>query len=193
MTLHDVYIKRPILNLIRGRAGLCVVDLGFGYGEWGLLMRHEMPGVHLTGVETYLEYVRRMGEMSIYHRLVLMDASDFIEAEPSWDMALCTDVIEHQPRGWGQRFLDRLDAADIGLTIISTPCGYSKIPEGRDGNPDNRHVSGWSPRDFSERGYKVALIPLVTVPFWLRPIQSAVNVARGGKAVAEILAWRETG
>lgn len=190
MTLHDVYIKRPILNLIRGLRNWDVVDLGFGYGEWGLLMRQEMPGVHLVGVESYGEYVHRMREFGIYHSLHQSDASEFIHYNPSWDMIFCTDVIEHQPREWGLEFLKRIDEAEARLTLITTPCGYSKVPEGRDGNPDNRHLSGWSPADFRERGYQVYLIPLVTVPFWLRPVQTAVNYARGGKATAEILAYK---
>jgi hypothetical protein len=190
VTLHDVYIKRPILNLIRGLRGWSVVDLGFGYGEWGLLMRHEMPGVQLSGVESYDEYIRRQRGFGIYHSLYHDDASAFIAKHPAWDMVFCTDVIEHQPREWGLRFLDNLDKAQAKLIVLTTPCGYSRLPEGRDGNPDNRHVSGWSPADFRERGYTVYLIPLVTVPFWLRPIQTAVNFMRGGKATAEILAYK---
>lgn len=190
MTLHDVYIKRPILNLIRGHENWRVVDLGFGYGEWGLLMRHEMQGVRLTGVEAYKEYIRRMEMFRIYHELVHEDASDYIENNPNWDMILCTDVIEHQPREWGEKFLDRIDKTKAQLTIITTPCGYSKLPEGRNDNPDNRHLSGWSPDDFTMHGFTVALIPLVTVPFWLRPVQRIVNYLRGGKANAEILAYR---
>jgi hypothetical protein len=191
MTLHDAYIRRPVIDLFPVQASGMILDVGFGYGEWGLLMRQMIGGdARIVGVDTYKPYCEAQRGLGIYAEIHGGDALAYLRGlgeRPSF--LLMADVIEHQPREWGFSVLREIERLNPLRAVVTTPCGFNKVPRGRDGNPDNQHLSGWAPEDF--KGWWIRLVPLVTVPFWLRPVQSGVNVLRGGKAVAEIVAWRD--
>ena len=43
MTLHEAYTKKYVLSELAKSNAKTVWDLGFGYGEYGLLMRFIVP------------------------------------------------------------------------------------------------------------------------------------------------------
>ena len=70
------------------------------------------------------------------------------------DCVAALHCIEHLSHSDGIKLLDMMEKFSRKLTLIETPNGFVYQPPTED-NPWQEHLSGWTARDFRQRGYKV--------------------------------------
>ena len=157
--LHLIWERRP-----EGRP-LQLVDVGPGWGKYGLLVREYVdPSAHLAAVEAWAPYVERHPLRAIYDQVLTVDVLEALNlharrGDPDThaaatarsalqlaDVVLLADVIEHLPK---PQALDLLDLIP-GWAVISTPRDYFHNGEGLP--PTEDHVSHWTLADFAATG-----------------------------------------
>ena len=123
-----------------------VLDVGAGYGKFGLLAREYGGAEHVDAIDA------NPPRFPVYDRVFLGDLRSIdrlIPAEPErWDLALFVDVIEHLEKPDAYRVLDFL-VRRCGRVLVTTPWGFR--PQEIPGMPFETHRSGWLPWDFRTR------------------------------------------
>src|SRR5881394_2920708 len=124
-----------------------ILDVGPGFGRYGLLCRELVDGVErgarisrLDAIEAEPRYVARFPWLdAIYDEVFLGDVTDadFDDLFVPYDLVLMLDVIEHIDRAKALALLDRIP----GRVLISTPRDYFDNPEADAGWPTERHRS----------------------------------------------------
>jgi 2-polyprenyl-3-methyl-5-hydroxy-6-metoxy-1,4-benzoquinol methylase len=71
-----------------------------------------------------------------------------------FDVVVLSQVVEHFTKADGLKALDRAEQLASKLVYVSTPNGFLEQPE-LDGNPHQKHLSGWTVNDFDKLGYEV--------------------------------------
>jgi 2-polyprenyl-3-methyl-5-hydroxy-6-metoxy-1,4-benzoquinol methylase len=138
------WVNRPIImDIIRGRRPARVLDLGVGSGYYGEMIRRDLIGVTLDGVELW-DY--RNPRWDSYDKIMVEDVRtrDYAREEP-YDLYLMVDIIEHMTKEEGLALLERIP----GPVLVSTPHDF---PQEADENPYQAHVSKWTVADFA--GFK---------------------------------------
>jgi SAM-dependent methyltransferase len=124
-----------------------VLDLGAGYGKYGLLAREYAPIERVDAVDVtaprYPVYDHvYLGDLRQLDRVLPDDARDY-------DLALFIDVIEHLTRDDALAVLARL-MLRARKVLITTPLGFR--PQEIEGLPFETHRSGWYPWDLGRIG-----------------------------------------
>jgi hypothetical protein len=144
--LHVIYQVNPRRML----------DIGVGFGKWGLLCREILDVYHervqkdqwqtiIHGIEINEPYRNPLWKF-VYDQILIGDAATIIDTAGTYDLILCCDVIEHFDKIDGQRFLNQLKK-HASVVVITSPRGFS--PQGAMcDNEFERHRSGWSHDDF---------------------------------------------
>jgi hypothetical protein len=142
----------PIVKLLIEIAPARVVDIGPGWGKYGLLCREYLPNLQvLEAVEVVTG--RKLTQDAIYDRVHVSDVCD-LAGERFWrkfDMALMIDVIEHIAFQDAHQVLKWMLHGGCKV-LVSTP----KVFQDQDDpdNPYERHVTLWSWDAL--RGYEIA-------------------------------------
>lgn len=150
MPTSEVAQIPKVVDVIARLAPRTVLDVGAGYGKYGVLAREYSPG--LTRVDAidanpprYPVYDQVfVGDLRQIDTLLPADA-------PRYDLALFLDVIEHLDKPDAFALTDRL-VRRCARVLITTPWGFrpQEIPD----MPFETHRSGWLPWDFGAR-YRV--------------------------------------
>jgi SAM-dependent methyltransferase len=141
-------IPRIVDVIVRERPR-AVLDVGAGYGKFGLLAREYADAVRVDAIDA------RPPRFPVYDHVYLGDVravDSLLPADaPRYDLALLIDVIEHleKPEGW--KLLDAL-LGRAGKVLVTTPWGFR--PQEIPGMPFETHRSGWLPWEFGRR-YRV--------------------------------------
>jgi SAM-dependent methyltransferase len=137
-----------------------VLDVGIGYGKYGLLCREyisywnsskEPREVIVDGVEAFEEYIGEL-QRNIYDNIFIGDALEVLPLMPdnSYDLILLIDVLEHFEREAGIRVI--AECRRVGKAVlVSTPRKFF-LQEDSWGNPYERHKSLWSKKDLLALG-----------------------------------------
>lgn len=143
-----------ILNAIPTDAA-SLVDLGCGRGIMGALSRIYRDVKRLVGVDAYQASVDFCKRHNFYDEYLIWDLNKmplpFKDKE--FRVSTCIEVIEHLSKESGARLIDEMERVARHI-IITTPNLFFEQPE-YDNNPNQRHISRWTVRDFRRRGYKV--------------------------------------
>lgn len=156
---HNQIMDKTLLSLLpEDLGGMRVLDVGFGYGLNGLMIRTRKSGApYIEGVDIFNPYVETQKKLGIYNKVVQGDARKLPYESQSFDIVLATDIIEHLEHDDGLNLLDELERVSKNIVIASTPYGYSP-QEDCDDNIHQRHLSGWVLEDFKEKGYATITI-----------------------------------
>lgn len=123
-----------------------VLDVGAGYGKYGLLAREYGGAERVDAVDA------NAPRFPVYDHVYLGDIRrlDQVLPEPNspYDLALFIDVIEHLEKDDGWRVLEDLTHR-AKQVLVTTPFGFRRqeIP----GMPYETHRSGWYPWEFGKR------------------------------------------
>lgn len=132
-----------------------LIDLGCGRGVVGALMRIYRNPKRLVGIDVFRPYIDFCRYHNFYDELYQYDLRNtplpFNDKE--FDVATCIEVIEHLPKNSGLRLLHELERISKKV-ILTTPNGYL-LQKALDDNPFQKHLSGWSAKDFIKLGYEV--------------------------------------
>ncbi len=135
-----------VVELIARERPASVLDVGAGWGKYGVLAREYASPERVDAVDAneprypVYDHVYR-GDLLGLEALLPPDA-------PRYDLALLIDVLEHleKPQGWA--LLDGL-ARRARRVLVATPWGFR--PQEVAGQPFETHRSGWHPWEFGRR------------------------------------------
>jgi 2-polyprenyl-3-methyl-5-hydroxy-6-metoxy-1,4-benzoquinol methylase len=153
----------PILREIRDLKPTNIMDVGAGFGKFGLLVRElllseaaeagdmtPVPKFKITCVEEAPYFMNQPWHRSLYDRHLHADLFSIPPAiYAEHDLILMIDVVEHAPKERIINLLRAIQAAGQGKTriLISTPrevCFYKQKFYGC-----ALHVSQWTAEDFA--------------------------------------------
>jgi SAM-dependent methyltransferase len=134
-----------------------VLDLGTGFGKYGLLareyleLRDDSHGYadwqhQIDGVEAFEAYVTPVHHF-VYDRLWVGDILEILPTlEPGYDLTYLIDVLEHFTYDDGCRVLEECRRISRNA-LISTPLDIGEQEEAF-GNPMERHLFQWEEEHF---------------------------------------------
>jgi len=169
-TQHRMIDEKKVLNAIEGNA---ILDCGCGLGRWGYLLRKtykkKVAGIDLN--KKHLLHLRK----KYYVHLVQADIAHLPFVPKCFDTVLAIEVIEHQIKEDGARFLNYIDQIAIRKIILSTPLGFYDT-----GLSDlEAHKSGWTDTELESYGYKTEIFSFLDKKwiFAVRNIQSPIGIS----------------
>lgn len=143
-----------------------VLDLGIGFGKYGVLMREWTDGVagrvacktwqtSIIGVEAHEPY--RNPAWDLYDRVGIEDFTDIRHwfRYTRFDLVLLIDSLEHVSKTIGDELLMYLIEHNRHV-IVATPNGYRPQTD-VNGNEFERHRSGWTVTDLQRPGARFLL------------------------------------
>lgn len=123
-----------------------VLDIGVGFGKWGVLCREYLDvwgakeynnwKTRIDGVEVHGAYWNPCHQ--IYNHISYKNVMDILDVVCEYDLVLLIDVLEHLKKSDGVKLLKRIGKH----YIVSTPNG--NYPQGEVfNNKYESHISNW--------------------------------------------------
>lgn len=137
-----------------------VLDLGAGFGKYGVLVREYLDigrgrisrdswHIRLVGVDGFSPYRSSLHD-AVYDEFYVENFLEGVSRYRGFDLVLMLDSLEHLERTDGESLLRALRAQNRHL-IVSCPDG--DCPQGAvNGNEFERHRSTWTETDFLSLG-----------------------------------------
>ena len=159
-----------IVNLVVKDAPGSILDIGVGFGKYGLLLRevfdipyerYEKDSWHLQldGIEGFKEYNNPVHDY-VYNNIYY---GNIFEVLPTltkrYDTLLLIDVLEHFDKKDGLRLIDDLLKITNKSIIISTPL-YPAVQGGYLGNDLETHKSRWNIIDFIDYDFRYSQVKI---------------------------------
>jgi SAM-dependent methyltransferase len=153
-TSHFRQISKIVEIIFRLRPK-SVLDVGIGYGKYGMLAREYLESgvdykpfeerrIKIDGIEGFPEYVRD-GQRFFYDNIFIGNALELLPGLPSYDLILLIDVLEHFTKEDGLELL-QCCAQKARHVIVSTPSDIG-VQEAVFGNEYERHRYQWRKND----------------------------------------------
>jgi 2-polyprenyl-3-methyl-5-hydroxy-6-metoxy-1,4-benzoquinol methylase len=144
--VHTIF---QVLTLIHPIPNKKILDIGCGYGKFGLLFREYLnikPEV-IDAVEAWKPYIDKFPWLNcIYDNVYNEDATKLTEEFfDKYDTIIMNDVIEHMDKTVALNLLSKMK----GSVIISTPQFF--FEQEFENNPFEHHISHWTLSDFGDR------------------------------------------
>ena len=143
---------RRLLQALIVRDGLRI-GLDIGCGEASPLSDLRKWGFRSTGLDVSSARLEVSRQRGLHGEYVLGDIRT-VAFEHRFDVVVLSNVIEHFSREDGTDLLRRVEGLASRIVYLETPNGFREQPD-LDGDPAQRHLSGWFPHDFGGRGYTV--------------------------------------
>jgi len=146
------------ISLIRKINPGSILDVGVGFGRWGILFREFLEiwdnAIYdgrweriVDGVEIYSGYIKEYHKY-FYNSIYIIDALEFLRnLEKEYDLINFGDVIEHLEKNKGEELLE-LAVQKSKFVLVTVPIGKHWPQEGTAQNPYEEHKSTWYNRDF---------------------------------------------
>lgn len=155
-----------IIRIIRELRPKTILDLGTGFGKWGVLFReytdivqsendlsrYRRDGwqVRIDGVEGYPEYITPVHNY-VYNNLYEGDIRSILPSLGNYEVLFLGDVIEHFSKDEGVVLLNECKNHCEKAVLLSTPATF--VEQGAACENDLEiHKSHWSPSDFNNLG-----------------------------------------
>ena len=107
-----------------------------------------------VGIDIDRESINESRKRNIHKKYILGDVLKVRIKENSYDCAVALDLIEHLSKKDGYKLIKKMLSISWKKVIIFTPNGF--LPQGEiAGNPFQKHLSGWSVKEFKRHGFKV--------------------------------------
>jgi SAM-dependent methyltransferase len=136
-------------RLLRGSRS--VLDVGCGASS---PLRNVKFGGKRVGIDGFPDALAAAGARGIHDEYRLGDIRALPFPDKSFDAVVAFEVIEHLPKEDGRAFLSELERVADKLVVVTTPNGF--VPQGDvDGNPYQRHLSGWTVGEMRSADYVV--------------------------------------
>jgi len=146
-----------------------ILDVGVGYGKWGLLCRELLeswqkriyPGrweVWIDGVEICREYIKKFPWLLEFYDMIYIEDISSPECMPlqfDYDLCICGDVLEHIEKPSAIETIKRLQKKCKAI-LVSLPCGEGWLDNVIAGdNPYEKHKSVWDGTEMSALGFRL--------------------------------------
>lgn len=148
------------IELIRKLDPVSILDVGVGFGRWGILFREFLEiwdgGRYngkwqrvIDGIEIYPGYIKDYHRY-FYDDIFIENAIEHLEkTEKHYDLINFGDVIEHFTKDEGTTLIE-LALQKGKYVLINIPIGKYWPQEGTDENPYEAHKSIWHNNDFTK-------------------------------------------
>ncbi len=164
MPTSNLFLAADLCSLVETTGAQRVLDVGPGYGKYGVLLREYAHVRTVDAVEAWEPYITSFGLRGIYSQVYSGDVCDLSdEVLGLYDCVFMGDVIEHIQKDRALRLLDRIP----GWVVVCTPMEFFPQPHEV---PTEHHVSHWT-HDDVERNPRLDHVrfQLGGVLFRLRP------------------------
>jgi len=108
---------------------------------------------HSVGVEVFEPYLEKSRSQKIHTEYIQKDLMELDFPENSFDAVIMIEVLEHLSEERGLEIIRRSIKWSKKKLIISSPNGFVNQKE-VDGNPYQKHLSGWELSKMRELGFK---------------------------------------
>lgn len=173
MPVSDINNLTSIAKTIEGIQPKSVLDLGIGFGKYGVICREILDVAHgrvqkeqwktfIRGVEGFEQY--RNPCWSVYSEVNIMDFSKTDDyPHRGYDLVLMIDSLEHLDKSTGAELLTLLMLHNR-YVLVSVPTGDYYLEQGAaNGNEYECHRAHWTPRDLVDLGGKELYRGICTV------------------------------
>jgi len=187
MPTSNPFAISEILRRVIDLAPKSILDIGMGFGKWGVLFREMLDvwnwriepsewKVRIDGIEGYKKYHNPIHDF-VYNDVLFEDVRkiDWVTVS-SYDLICIFDVIEHLPKVDGYSLLSKLISITNRAIYVTTPLpeDFSPSRHGKHGDDLEGHVEAWTPEEFVDhfnakivkfdsgrRGYRTYLAMIV--------------------------------
>lgn len=130
-----------------------VLDVGCGYDS---SIGHIRKTFTSEGIEIYKKTLELSKKRKLHDRYKQGDIRylNRYYKPKSFDAAVCIDVMEHLTRPEAVRMIGMMEKIARKRVILLTPNGYYE-QDAYDGNPYQKHKSGWRSHDLRSLGFRV--------------------------------------
>ncbi|MCC6866024.1 MAG: class I SAM-dependent methyltransferase [Ignavibacteria bacterium] len=148
------------IELIRKIDPKSILDIGVGFGRWGILFREFLEIWEgskyngnwervIDGVEIFPGYIKDYHKF-FYSNIIIDNALDYLRSySGKYDLINLGDVIEHFTKREGEELINL--AIEKGkVALINIPIGKYWAQEGTEENPHEAHKSIWYNNDFTK-------------------------------------------
>jgi len=152
------------IDLIRKINPKSILDLGVGFGRWGILSREFLEIWDnekyptrwervIDGVEIFSDYIKPYHYL-FYNEIYFTDALFFMrENQKKYDLIICGDIIEHMEKEDGFELIS-LCLKNSKYLLINIPLGKNWVQTKKYDNIYEEHKSVWEKKDFKKYRYK---------------------------------------
>jgi hypothetical protein len=146
------------IELIRRINPKRVLDVGVGFGRWGILCREFLdvwegrltPGewnTEIVGVEAFKAYIKPYHDI-FYSKIINQDAYEYLsKSNEHYDLVVLGDVLEHFEKERGNRVLE-ICLSRSTYVLLNIPLGRYWPQQSSHGNAFEEHKSTWDKSDF---------------------------------------------
>jgi len=127
-----------------------VLDLGCGPSS---PLQYCKSVKYSVGVEAFGPYLEESEKRKIHTEYLGRKIEEVDFPEKSFDAVILIEVLEHLSEEVGYTMLKKADKWAKKKVIVSTPNGFLSQRE-RDGNPLQKHLSGWDKKNLEKLGFK---------------------------------------
>lgn len=152
----------PIVKTILEKQPKTILDIGIGFGKWGMLCREyletwkgrvfpEQWQIKIDGIEIFEPYIEKFLWLKIfYNNLYLGNALEVIDKLKNYDLIIAGDVIEHLSKEEGIELVKKC--------IKKSKCFIMSVPLGKvwlnnkivANNPYGKHQAFWLIEDINK-------------------------------------------
>lgn len=153
------------IDLVRKLNPESILDIGIGFGRWGILFREFLEIWEnskydgnwertIDGVEIFPGYIKEYHKY-FYSNIYIENASEFLKkTDKKYDLINLGDIIEHFEKSKGEGLINL--ALEKGkYVLINIPIGKHWQQEGSKENPYEAHKSVWYNNDFTKYKYNI--------------------------------------
>lgn len=140
--------------LVINKSAESILDVGCGQGLPMQMIKMRMNVKRSLGVDIYTSYIKESKKKRIHDRYIKTDIRYLPFKDKSFDVVIGLQVLEHLLKKDAWKVLEKMERIAKRQVIIATPVGKTYHPA-VDGNKHQLHLSGFSPNEFTKRGYKI--------------------------------------
>lgn len=146
----------PIPRVLEAATGGADEVLDVGCGSNSPIGRFERPPRHAVGVDIFDASIEKSRAAGIHDEYVIADVLtiDRLFADNSFDACVAFDLIEHLEQPDAINLLVAMERIARQRVVVLTPNGFLQQYE-YEGNPWQRHRSGWSTSVLRNLGFRV--------------------------------------
>lgn len=152
--LYTKIIRDPVAELdVQTRDCNTLLDIGCGTSS---PVQFCSKRIYKVGVDAYIPAIKESKKKKIHNKYYHINVNDLRKTfkEKSFDCVIAYDLIEHLSKKDGKKLIMEMERIAKKKVIIFTPNGF--LEQGPEfGNKFQIHLSGWSSKEMSKRGYRI--------------------------------------
>lgn len=169
MKLKDIYYKfdnfinpfkifilsweDPVCWII-DKTAVSILDVGCGQGFPMRMIKSRMRVIKSMGVDLFNPYIEEGKRLKVHDKYTKVDVRKIKFQNRSFDVVLALQIIEHLNKKDAWKLVEKIEKIARKQVIITTPIGKTYHPA-VDNNKLQLHKSGFFPKEFEIRGYKI--------------------------------------